>query len=332
MAARAGSVPVMSDASLSPAQRDVIAQLGGAKADRPEFDEALRHDLRAHVEAIVRPALGAAPAAPGTRAVWVGKHPLSVVHSCEARWAAEDANDDFAWSAATARGTVAHKAIELSIHWRREPVALDLVDEALARLEASENGFADWLTSCDEAERAEVRALANERVAAFLECWPPLKASWVPVTEARIRADLCEDRVVLSGKVDLSLGRADGLRAGKVLVDFKTGGFTPAHLEDLRFYALIETLRTGVPPRRLASYYLEQGRFVSEDVTVGLLEAAAERAGRGAATMIELRERRRLAATRPGPGCRWCPVLDTCDDGRAHLARIDDPDGDDDRW
>ena len=84
----------------------------------------------------------------------------------------------------------------------------------------------------------------------FLECFPPLEARWRPVTESRLRADLCDDRIVLSGKVDLTVGRADGLRAGKVLLDLKTGGFAPAHREDLRFYALLETLRTrhAAPP------------------------------------------------------------------------------------
>jgi len=32
---------------------------------------------------------------------------------------------------------------------------------------------------------------------------------------------------------------------------------------------------------------------------------------------------------RPGPPCRWCPALPTCDTGRRHLG--DDPDADD-RW
>ena len=51
--------------------------------------------------------------------------------TCEAKWAAPD---DFAWSAAKAKGQVAHKAIQLSIHWRGEIVPITVVDEAIARL------------------------------------------------------------------------------------------------------------------------------------------------------------------------------------------------------
>ena len=82
---------------------------------------------------------------------------------------------------------------------------------------------------------------------------------------------------MLSGKVDLALGQAEGDLAGKVLVDLKTGGFSPVHLDDLRFYALIETVRLGTPPRRLATYYLDQGRFVPEDVTEALLRSTTAR-------------------------------------------------------
>ena len=51
---------------------------------------------------------------------------------------------------------IAHKAIELSVHWRSEPVPLELVDEAFARLENAEDTFADWLQGLKEVERAGV--------------------------------------------------------------------------------------------------------------------------------------------------------------------------------
>ena len=45
----------------------------------------------------------------------------------------------------TGRGAIAHKAIELSIHWPTEPRPLDLVDEAIARLTAGDAWLSDWL-------------------------------------------------------------------------------------------------------------------------------------------------------------------------------------------
>src|SRR5436853_474049 len=86
-------------------------------------------------------------------------------------------------------------------------------------------------------ERPEFDSEATERVSMFLECVPPLEARWRPVAESRLRADLNDDRIVLSGKVDLTVGRAEGVRAGKVLIDLKTGAFSPNHAHDLRFYA-----------------------------------------------------------------------------------------------
>ena len=152
----------------------------------------------------------------------------------------------------------------------------------------------------------------------FLECFPPLEARWRPVTESRLRADLCDDRVVLSGKVDLTVGRADGLRAGKVLLDLKTGGFAPRHRDDLRFYALIETLRIGVPPRLLASYYLDGGRLHDEAVTEDVLRSALERVVQGAEAIVAARApgpRARAAARRP------LPLVPAADDLRRRAIR-----------
>ena len=85
--------------------------------------------------------------------------------------------------------------------------------------------------------------------------------------EAPVRAEFAEGKIILSGKVDLSLGKPYGNTAGKVLIDFKTGAFYPSHREDLRFYALLESIRLGVPPRMVATYYLDRSDFSIEHVT-----------------------------------------------------------------
>lgn len=300
----------------SGAQQDVLDQLGARGVERPDFDAGLRVELRALLEHELEPLVERLD-----EPLFVSKHKLSQVHGCEAKFLAEH-DEDFVVSVPVARGTIAHKAIELSVHWRGEPVALEMVDEAIARLTVSDNWLADFLERCSEAELAELRSESGERVAKFLECWPPLKRSWAPVTESKLRVELFDSQIVFQGKVDLTLGRAHGTTAGKVIVDFKTGGSSPAHLDDLRFYALLETIRLGTPPRRLASYYLDQGRFQSEDVSIPLLEAAAIRATDGARKMVELLTESVEATRKPSIGCRWCPLLDDCEPGRASL----DPD------
>jgi hypothetical protein len=308
-------------AALTPAQQEVVDLLGAARDERPTFDAALRLELRAELESCLEPLVDRLP----DKGLFVSKHALAGVHGCEGRHVAEQA-EGFAWSVPVARGIVAHKAIELAVGWRGEPVPGELVDEAVARLANGIDGIADWLQTASEADLAELRALAAERVTSFLETFPPLRPRWRPVTESRVRVELHDAAVILSGKIDLTLGRADGTTAGKVLVDLKTGGYRPSHVDDLRFYALLETIKLGTPPRLLATYYLDQGRPMVEQVTVDVLAAALRRTVEGAARMVALDEGA-TPTLRPSAGCSWCPALATCETGRAHLAE----DGDRDR-
>jgi hypothetical protein len=300
---------------LNPAQQEVLDQLGSPRDQWPRFEVTLRHELRRELDDGVEALVDSIdPEDP----LFVNKHLLAQVHGCERKFLAEE-QAPFNWSVPLARGTVAHKAIELSVHWKREPDPLILVDEALGRLAEGVDGLADFLQTCGEVERAELRAEANDSVVKFLECFPPLKPAWRPVTESRLRLELHDARIILSGKVDLSLGQPEGDRAGKVLLDLKTGAFSPTHIDDLRFYALLETIRLGTPPRRLATYYLDQGRFLPEDVTEGVLHAAAARMVDGIQRIVELRGGAGDIEVIPGPSCRWCPALPDCDEGRRHL-------------
>jgi PD-(D/E)XK nuclease superfamily len=306
----------------NPAQAEVLAALGAPPHERPEFDPGLRTELRAELEDRLAPAAGRLP---DGETLWVSKHLLSSVHGCEGFFLAREA-EEFAWTTQTARGTVSHKAIELSVSWRGDPSAGELVEEAMARLIASDDRISAYLGGLREGERAELVGEATERANMFLECFPRLEPRWRPVAESRLRADLNGDRIVLSGKVDLTVGRADGLRAGKVLVDLKTGGFSPSHREDLRFYALVETLRLGVPPRVLGTYYLDGGRLQQEPVSEALLRGALERVVDGVEAAVALLHEGREARLKAGPPCRWCPQRHTCEVGRRYLEHEDDLD------
>lgn len=300
---------------LNPAQQQVLDLLGAPLGERPSFDAALRHELRDELEEGLAHLKGDLdPDDP----FFVSKHKLGSVHGCEVRMLAEE-DAGFEWSVPTARGTVAHKAIELSVNWRGEPTPTELVDEAIARLSNDGNTLADFLQRASEVDRVELRGEALDRVAKFLESFPPLNARWRPVTESRARVDLLDGRLVLQGKVDLSLGRSQGTTAGKVLIDLKTGGFAPVHLDDLRFYALLETIRLGVPPRLVATYYLDSGDPKVEPVTVGLLRATVARVVDGCERLVGLAHGTVEPALRVGPSCRWCVALAGCEAGRRHL-------------
>ncbi len=305
---------------MNPAQQDVLDLLGASGEDALQFDAGLRHDLQAELTAGLAPLIAALPTG---ETLFLSKYPIAQVHGCEAKFVAERA-EPFAWTVPSARGSISHKAIELSIHWDGEPVPLDLVDEAMARLAQGSGSLADWLQTSREVDRAELRAQANERVSKFLECFPPLKPAWRPVTESAVKVELFDQRIVLQGRVDLTLGRPRGTTARKVLIDLKSGGFSPTHVDDLRFYALLETIRLGTPPRRLATYYLDTGRPHPETVTVDVLLSAIHRTIDAATRLVELLHHEHLPVKRAGPSCRWCPLLDTCDEGREWLDRRDD--------
>lgn len=309
--------------ALTPVQAEVLEVLGARRSERPRFDPRLRHELRDELE----DRLGPLAARLGEdRRLFVAKHALSGVHGCEGSWLAGEAIA-FEWTPATARGTVAHKAIELSISWRGDPSPAELVEAALDRLSRGSDALADWLVAQDEAERADLVGEAVERVTKFGELVPPLEARWRPVAESRLRAELCDDRVVLSGKVDLTIGQADGTLAGKVVIDLKTGGFAPAHRDDLRFYALVEALRVGTPPRLVGSLYLDSGRLQVEEVTEDSLATAVERTVRGAEAIVALTRGEREPVLRPGPPCRWCSVLHECATGTAWIEERAELDG-----
>ncbi len=304
---------VLAPAALNAAQQQVLDQLGST--DRPNFDPALRAQLRHELDQAFEPMLEHISL---EEPLFVSKRAISMVHNCEQLYVA-DQTEEFRWSVPIARGIVSHKAIELLVGYRGNPTPLDLVDAAIARLENDQFGPADFLRGLSEGERAELVALANDRVTTFMETFPPLERQWRPTTEARVRAEFGEGRIQLSGKIDLQLGFARGTQAGKVTIDLKTGRTHRSHMDDLRFYALIDTLKSGTPPRLLVSYYLEQGLPHTEAVTEELLWSAARRTAEAVARIVELNGGEVTPTRTPGGSCSFCPLNDSCEEGIAYL-------------
>ena len=253
-------------------------------------------------------------AALGRDSLWINKSKIGSVLGCEVH---HTLPDDFSWNVARATGTVAHRAIELLINWRGEPIPADLVDESIARLIADQRSIGEWLAGITEADRAELTGGAVDRVVKFTETFPPLDRRFAPVVESSIRWPN-DGPIVLAGKVDLVIGRAEGRESRKVIIDLKTGGVWPNHMDELRFYALLETLRSGIPPRKIASFYLDSGRAVAEDVTVDSLRSAVRRTLDAVGAEVELREGR-TPEKRPQASCNWCPLVRDCAEGTEWL-------------
>ena len=73
-----------------------------------------------------------------------------------------------------------------------------------------------------------------------------------------------------------------------MLIDLKSGRVVDRHREDLRFYALVETLARAVPPRSVASFSLEAGEAVVDHVSESMLWSSLRRTLDAIARMIEL--------------------------------------------
>lgn len=308
--------------ALTPPQRRVVEELfdRGGRHRRPEFDPGLPVRLRDQLE----DGLAAVAEDLAPRELRVNKRDLANVLACERHHVAEAETGFGGWTPATARGTVAHKALELRMAMAVTLAPLELVDAAIDRLEAADRpaGLGAWLADLNPVERAELRAGANEIVAKFEECWPPLQAAWRPRTEVAEYLRICDDRITLAAKVDLALGQARGREARVLIVDLKTGHPQPGHLDDLRYYALVHAIRTGVPPFRVASYYLDACSFHHEDIDEDLLRQAAARVVEGVTRIVELRHTRiREPGISPGPRCGWCLVRDDCDGAAAWQAQ-----------
>ena len=248
--------------------------------------------------------------------LWVNKHTVATVLDCEEFHLVPD---DFEWKPATAKGQVAHRAIQLTLSWRGEPNPTDLVEEAMARLADEERGIGQWIAALSPADEADLRGQSVERVTKFMESFPPLDKRSNPMTESSVRWPN-DGPIVLSGKVDLVMGRPRGSEASKVIIDLKTGRPNVRHRQDLGFYALLETLVRSVPPRKVATFYLDASEAQVEDVSERLLRTSVRRTLDAINAIVELQSEGRPPVRRPGVTCRWCPLADTCDEGRAYLA------------
>lgn len=299
-----------SSPTLTPAQERTLALLKRTPEESLVFDEGFVAELQhEYAEALAQ----FETRLDGKATLFINKGKLAKVHGCEGMFTAPD---DFQWTPAKAKGQVAHKAIQQMVTWKGEPTPRELVDDAIARLADNDNDYGRWLAGLSPGDEAELRGHAVEHVTKFVEVFPRLQPQWHPVAEASTRWPI-DGPIVLNSKVDLVVGKPEGRISRKVIIDLKTGWVSPQHRDDLRFYALMETLARDVPPRKLVTLYLDSAQPIVEDVTEGLLVAALRRTLDGVHAIIELTIEGRTPVLRPGTHCRWCPLRDECPESMA---------------
>ena len=295
---------------LTEPQQRTLDQLIGT--ERPVFPADLSQRLRDRIEEAAR----------GLElddVLWLGKERLNDLDRCEGTFWSKLSGEGppFAHSRSSAVGVVQHRAIEAIVGARDDLDPHEVATIAATRTAEREERFAEYWRELSAAEQDDLLMEVARRTLLFEGSFPPLRElrrELAPTVEVPMKAELLGGSLVVSGKVDLMLGRPDRtqpLRAQRLLIDLKTGGAYPEHAEDNRAYALVHTLRFGVPPYRVASFFLEGGTWQLEDVHEGLLFHAADRviaAARSAATLRAGRD----AGLTPGRWCSWCPRLELC--------------------
>ncbi len=290
---------------------DLLAQLRARGRPRPDIDEALVAWLRR----VLEEAAEGAATLPFGRTLYLSKAAVRDLLSCEQRFVAGHGKQREA-TAEMVTGRMLDRVFAQVV--MGVPVGSDPVAEALQAAEAdgASDLAAEWEALGPDGQD-HVRYWLPVLSAELLSCWPPLPPSAHPRLEERLVVELAGGRVVLSGRVDLALGRPSGDKVGTTLVDVKSGAIRPEDREDARFYALLETLRQGAQALQTGNFYVRQGALVLEAVTDDLLLAQAEAVGEAVRRAVALGGGRRPAAT-PSEACRWCPALDACGPGRRH--------------
>jgi PD-(D/E)XK nuclease superfamily len=304
-------------AELTPNQVSILDDLLGVNStERPPVDLSLAPHLKERLNAGLAPMSEAFGDWLG-----VGKYALSSVHSCEGRYLAQQ-QDAFAWKVSNVRGQIVHRAIQASAFLERYVPAVALVDQAIASIRGDDRNadLTSFLDSLSPVDLAIVKGEATDSLVKFASDWPPIDPAWSPRAESSAKVSLCGGAISLRAKYDLVFFQPRRDLARVVIVDFKTGGRYQGYSDDLRFYALVETIRTGVPPFRIASYYVDEGRFAPEIVTEDILESAARRVIDGVRKIVELKTKHREPRLTPSSWCRFCPARDECGPGREYLA------------
>jgi len=296
---------------LTDPQRRTLQQLIGT-GDRPVFPSDLAQRLRDRIEEAVRSLDLPDP-------LWLGKEKLNDLGRCEGTFLSRLAGEapPFEHGRASATGVLQHRTIEVVVGAREALDPHTAAELAAARTVEKEERFAEFWRGLSAPDRDDILMEVVRRTILFEGSFPPLRElrrELSPATELSVRAELLGGALVVSGKLDLLLGAPDRLepmRATRIAIDLKTGGAYPQYAEDNRLYALVLALRFGVPPFRVASFFLEGGTWQAEDVTEDALFHAADRVIDAARSAASMRSGREPALT-PGPWCAWCPRLQVC--------------------
>lgn len=289
------------------AQEVTFTQLLAVGGERPFAPVGLVEELRSSIESGTADALSHWT----EKSFWLTKGQLFSALRCEEAFRADrETPRPTGKHPSTAVGDVTHRAIQLAHTHPSRPVA-EYVRYAIASLRGSDEAFDEFYTNTDMATQSDVVMQATSRLTAFLDAWPQLADDWSPRFEETVQAKV--GALTLSSRVDLVLGRprTNGQQT-MFIADWKSGGLRDHHEDEAMFYALVSTLRHGIPPFRSTVYSLASATFTDPDVTAEKLRAAAAQVVTGVNSMVDVLTERRAPQLTPGSHCTYCPLRKTC--------------------
>lgn len=242
------------------ARDEVLALLRDGSGQRPRFDPGLAGGLRAWLEdaaaeLVARRGEDAPPLFLGPRLLWdgsvaaadpgetpTGPYPTEWVRSCLIR--------------ALFAQVVTTGQVE-------DPLG-DALDAL--RVDPGRSAMARHVDELPEEARSALAASLHVHIENLMNLTPRFAAGWLPRTHDRVAIPLAGGRVVLNGVFDLLVGAPVPGRATLCALGLTTGGRWAQARTALHYLALLETLRSGTPPFRLALLHSAAGRYGVEDV------------------------------------------------------------------
>jgi hypothetical protein len=181
----------------------------------------------------------------------------------------------FAPPAGVLRGALVAQLVRLRV---AGGVVEDPFDDATCAMAASgrNDDLLGILADLDPDEHARLAAEVAAHDAVLADRLGAIPSWWSPRCGVRQSVPVAGGSVVLRGLVDVALGEVGSPRASVCLLEVTTSRLAERHDTVLSYLALLETLRTGEQPLRVAALSSADGSFVVRDVTPELLGSAVE--------------------------------------------------------
>src|ERR1700722_5132603 len=243
---------------------EVLALLRGDAASRPRFDPGLAGGLRAWLEDAAYDVVAAR-----------GEHAPPLLLGARLLLGSSD-EQQVELGAATDRpdlSRLVHTLLRQLVHTGEihDPLA-DAPDALRAAGDEADVRQLESLPVTARTALAETLALHARNLRALVPRFAP---GWMPRTHDRVAIPLAGGRVVLHGMFDIVVGLPQPHTASLCALGLSTGGPWAVARRSLHYLSLLETLRSGTPPFRLALLESASGRYGVEDVREEHLRAIA---------------------------------------------------------